>query len=208
MESLHHWSVFTAIAFFIAFTPGPGVILALANSLTYGPARAMISSLGNAAGLIVVAIATTAGLGAILIASSGAFFALKIAGAGYLIYLGIKQWFSKTSAFDDSVNIPGSASARHLFIKGAAVAMTNPKTIMFFMAFFPQFIQSGISYTGQVSVMIATLAVCTIIAHLIYVVLAHLLKPVLTAENKRKKINFIFGASFITLGLSLFTLRG
>lgn len=159
MDPIHHWPGFAAIAFFVALTPGPAVILALSNALTYGPARAMIGSLGNATGLIIVAVATTAGLGALLVASSSAFSALKIAGAGYLIYLGLKQWYSRESAFDRPADVRGPASARHLFIKGTLVAMTNPKTIIFFIAFLPQFIRSDISYTGQAGILVATFAV-------------------------------------------------
>lgn len=207
MDSLHHWLGFTAVAFFVALTPGPAVILALSNSLAYGPARAMIGSLGNATGLIVVAVATTVGLGALLVASSSAFLALKTAGAGYLIYLGLKQSFSKENTFNNPASVPRPASARSLFIKGSTVAMTNPKAIIFFIAFLPQFIRSGIPYTSQAGVLIVTFAACSVIAHIIYVALAQILKPVLTAANKRKKINCIFGASFIALGLSLFTLK-
>jgi threonine/homoserine/homoserine lactone efflux protein len=208
MDSIQHWLAFTALAFFVTLTPGPAVILALSNSLTYGPARAMIGSLGNAIGLIVVAVATTAGLGALLVASSNAFLMLKIAGAGYLIYLGIKQLWSKEDAFDDPARAPRSASVRQLFIKGISVAITNPKAILFFIAFLPQFIQPGLSYTGQASVLIMTFAGCSVCAHVIYVVLAQMLKPILTAANRRKKVNSLFGASFIALGLSLFMLKG
>lgn len=208
MDSIHHWLGFIAIALFVTLTPGPAVILALSNSLTYGPIRAMIGSLGNATGLVAVAITTTAGLGAILITSATAFLVLKLAGAGYLIYLGLKQWHSQGTAFDDVAQGPKGASAGKLFLKGVSVAITNPKAILFFIAFLPQFIQPGISHIGQAGVLIATFAGCSVVAHVFYVVLAQTLKPVLTGVSRRKSVNRVFGASFIALGVSLFTLKG
>ncbi|EPN21875.1 lysine exporter protein LysE/YggA, partial [Pseudomonas syringae pv. actinidiae ICMP 19070] len=100
MDSLQHWLSFAMIALVVTLTPGPAVVMALSNSMSHGPARAMIGSLGNALGLMVVATAVTAGLGAVLVASASAFLVLKLAGAGYLIFLGIKQWRNARSAFD------------------------------------------------------------------------------------------------------------
>jgi len=89
---LSNWLLFCGVALVVTFTPGPGVLLAISNSLAVGPRRAMVSSLGNAAGLIVISCVAMAGMGVVLAASALAFIALKVTGAAYLIYLGIKQW--------------------------------------------------------------------------------------------------------------------
>ncbi|MBI6721540.1 LysE family translocator [Pseudomonas syringae] len=196
------------IALFVTLTPGPAVIMALSNSITHGPARAMVGSLGNALGLIVVATAVTAGLGAVLVASASAFLVLKIAGAGYLVYLGIKQWRSARSAFDALANVPKAVSTGSLFIKGISVALTNPKAILFFIAFLPQFIQPGTFQVEQTGVLIVTFAGCSVVAHIFYVLLAQTLKHHLNSARRRQNVNRVFGASFIGLGLSLFTLKG
>ena len=98
--SLHDWFGFVVVSMVVTLSPGPGVIMALSNSLSHGPKRAMLGSLGNALGLLVVSTATSAGLGVLLQTSATAFLLLKVLGASYLIYLGIKQWKSRTSAFD------------------------------------------------------------------------------------------------------------
>jgi len=205
MESLQQWLSFAMIALFVTLTPGPAVIMALSNSITHGPARAMVGSLGNALGLIVVATAVTAGLGAILVASASAFLVLKIAGAGYL---GIKQWRSARSAFDALASVPKAVSTGGLFFKGISVALTNPKAILFFIAFLPQFIQPGTFQVEQTGVLIVTFAGCSVVAHVFYVLLAQTLKRHLNSARRRQNVNRVFGASFIGLGLSLFTLKG
>lgn len=208
MESLQQWLSFAMIALFVTLTPGPAVIMALSNSITHGPARAMVGSLGNALGLIVVATAVTAGLGAVLVASASAFLVLKIAGAGYLVYLGIKQWRSARSAFDALADVPKAVSTGSLFIKGISVALTNPKAILFFIAFLPQFIQPGTFQVEQTGVLIVTFAGCSVVAHIFYALLAQTLKRHLNSARRRQNVNRVFGASFIGLGLSLFTLKG
>ena len=94
-----NWLVFCGVALLVTFTPGPAVLLAISNSIAIGPRRAMICSLGNALGLFVVSAAAMAGMGVVLATSATAFMALKLAGAGYLIYLGFRQWRSRTVGF-------------------------------------------------------------------------------------------------------------
>ncbi|RMR15033.1 LysE family translocator [Pseudomonas syringae group genomosp. 3] len=208
MDSLQHWLSFAMIALVVTLTPGPAVVMALSNSMSHGPARAMIGSLGNALGLMVVATAVTAGLGAVLVASASAFLVLKLAGAGYLIFLGIKQWRNARSAFDALEAAPKAVSAGSLFFKGISVALTNPKAILFFIAFLPQFIQPGTFQVQQTGVLIVTFAGCSVVAHAFYVLLAQKLKRHLNTARRRKNVNRVFGASFIGLGFSLFTLKG
>jgi len=208
LVSLNDWLSFTFIAMLVTLTPGPAVIMALSNSISHGPWRAMIGSLGNALGLLVIASATSAGLGALLIASATAFLVLKIAGASYLIYLGIKQWRSRNRAFDNVQATSENLSGWKLFTKGFSVAITNPKAILFFAAFLPQFIQGGNSSMTYLSVLIFTFAGCAIAAHLFYALLAQTLKGYLSSPARAKALNRLFGASFMGLGVSLLTLRG
>ena len=209
MVSLNDWLSFTFIAMLVTLTPGPAVIMALSNSISHGPWRAMIGSLGNAIGLLLIASATSAGLGALLIASATAFLVLKVAGASYLIYLGIKQWRSRNRAFDNvQANSSENLSGWKLFTKGFSVAITNPKAILFFAAFLPQFIQGGDSSLSYLAVLIITFAGCSIVAHLFYALLAQTLKGYLATPARAKALNRLFGASFMGLGISLLTIRG
>lgn len=209
MISINDWLSFTFIAMLVTLTPGPAVIMALSNSISHGPWRAMIGSLGNALGLLIIASATSAGLGALLIASATAFLVLKVAGASYLIYLGVKQWRSRNHAFDNvKASTSESLSGWRLFTKGFSVAITNPKAILFFAAFLPQFIKGGDSSMTHLAVLITTFAGCAIAAHLFYALLAQTLKGYLSSPARAKALNRLFGASFMGLGISLLTIRG
>lgn len=209
MVSINDWLSFTFIALLVTLTPGPAVIMSLSNSVSHGPWRAMIGSLGNAIGLLIIASATSAGLGALLIASATAFLVLKVAGASYLIYLGVKQWRSRNRAFDNvQAASCESLSGWKLFSKGFSVAITNPKAILFFAAFLPQFIQGGDSSMTYLAVLIFTFAGCSIVAHLFYALLAQTLKGYLSSPGRAKVLNRLFGVSFIGLGVSLLTIRG
>ncbi|MEB0205160.1 LysE family translocator [Pseudomonas sp. CCC3.1] len=209
MVSINDWLSFTFIALIVTLTPGPAVIMSLSNSVSHGPWRAMIGSLGNAIGLLIIASATSAGLGALLIASATAFLVLKVAGASYLIYLGVKQWRSRNHAFDNVRSAPAvDVSAWKLFSKGFSVAITNPKAILFFAAFLPQFIQGGNSSLSYLTVLIFTFAGCSIVAHLFYALLAQTLKGYLSSPARAKALNRLFGVSFMGLGVSLLTIRG
>jgi threonine/homoserine/homoserine lactone efflux protein len=83
--SLSAWLLFCAMSLITAFTPGPAVLLAVSNAATLGMRRALVSSAGNAAGVLVVSATAMLGLGALLKTSAWAFGAVKVAGAAYLI---------------------------------------------------------------------------------------------------------------------------
>lgn len=168
----------------------------------------MLGSLGNAFGLLVVSTATSAGLGVLLQSSATAFLLLKVLGASYLIYLGIKQWKSRSSAFDQ-LEQPAKAIAsnRRLLLNGVTVALTNPKAILFFAAFLPQFMRTGHGAEGQLTLLVVTFALCSMLSHAFYVTLAQALKNQLAAPSRARLMNRLFGVSFMTLGASLFTVQ-
>ncbi|GAC1035658.1 LysE family translocator [Pseudomonas sp. No.117] len=205
---LHDWLGFVAVALLVTLTPGPGVIMALSNSVAYGPRRAMLGSIGNALGLLVISTATSAGLGVLLQASASAFLLLKVLGASYLIYLGFRQWQSRTSAFD-GLEQPArrTLSNRRLLFNGILVALTNPKAILFFAAFLPQFIRSGGDSHAQLGILVLTFAACSMLSHGCYVILARVLRRQLAAPSHARLMNRLFGASFVALGASLFTVQ-
>lgn len=167
---LSNWLLFCGVTLLVAFTPGPAVLLAVSNSMSVGPRRAMISSLGNATGLFMVSAAAMAGLGVVLSTSAHAFMVLKLAGAAYLIYLGIKQWRSQGSVFADLQGAAAAGSPRsswRLFGHGLTVALTNPKSILFFSALFPQFLTQDAPIATQFAVLTTTFAALGAVARLL-----------------------------------------
>jgi threonine/homoserine/homoserine lactone efflux protein len=206
-----NWLIFCGVTLLVAFTPGPAVLLAVSNSIAVGPRRAMISSLGNALGLFMVSAAAMAGLGVVLTTSAHAFMALKLAGAAYLIYLGVRQWRSRASVFSDLAAPAASGvapkAAWRLFGHGLTVALTNPKSILFFSALFPQFLTPDAPVFQQFAVLTATFAAVSVVSHAFYVLLARALKKQLGDPRRSRLFNRVSGCAFVLLGLSLLRLR-
>ena len=125
-------------------TPGPAILLAMRNGASQGVVASLWSTLGTMLGLLVISASAAWGLGLFLLASAHAMTALRVAGAVYLAYLGIRLLVQSRRAlpaeFDDDAPRPvhGFALAKEGFL----VATSNPKAILFFTAFFPQFIQA------------------------------------------------------------------
>ncbi len=209
---LSSWLGFVSVALFVTFTPGPAVLMAISNSLSVGPRRAMVGSIGNATGLLAVSAATTAGLGVLLSTSAQAFLVVKLLGACYLIWLGIKQWRQgarmAVAAGDAAAAEVAGLSRRALFLRGVMVALTNPKAILFFTALFPQFMNHPETALRDFVVLTVTFAACAVLAHAFYVVLARALRRGLASPTRVKLMNRTFGACFVALGVSLIGWRG
>ena len=192
MVTWSNWLVFCGVSLFMAFTPGPAVLLAVSNSVSVGPRRAMWGSLGNAVGVFLVSAVAMAGLGVVLSSSATAFMVLKLAGAAYLVYLGIRQWRSGANAFADTRR-PAEAAL--------------PPAILFFSALFPQFLTPGAPVTEQFFVLTATFAVFTVLSHAFYVLLARGMRHSFSDLRRVRLFNRIAGAAFVLLGLGLLRLR-
>jgi len=166
------WLVFLSVSLAAAFTPGPGVLMAIATAGTQGPARALYSSAGNAVGVFIVATTAVAGLGLVLKTSALAFGLLKIVGAAYLMYLGIHTWrrAARESAPASTVApAPLQASRRATFRAGLLVAVSNPKAILFFTAIFPQFMPPDRIDIVRFLMLTSAFIGCTLLSHLFYV---------------------------------------
>ncbi|MDM0026291.1 LysE family translocator [Variovorax saccharolyticus] len=205
-----NWLVFCGVSLFMAFTPGPAVLLAVSNSVSVGARRAMWGSLGNAVGVFLVSAVAMAGLGVLLSTSATAFMVLKLAGAAYLVYLGIRQWRSGTNAFADTRRSPDESAppaTLRLFGHGLTVALTNPKSILFFSALFPQFLTQGAPVAEQFFVLTATFAVFTVLSHAFYVLLARGMKHSFSDRRRVRLFNRVSGTAFVLLGLGMLRLR-
>jgi threonine/homoserine/homoserine lactone efflux protein len=206
-----NWLVFAGVSLFMAFTPGPAVLLAVSNSVSVGASRAMLGSVGNALGVFLVSAVAMAGLGVLLSTSAVAFMLLKVAGAAYLVYLGIKQWRNGANALGAASAANGESvpaqSATKLFFNGLTVAVTNPKSILFFTALFPQFLTPGAPALQQFFVLTTTFVVCTVLAHAFYVQVARGLKRVLADARRARLFSRVSGGAFVVLGLGLLRLQ-
>jgi threonine/homoserine/homoserine lactone efflux protein len=141
LMSLNLWLAYLAAVFVISGTPGPNMLLAMTHGIHHGLAPTFRSTMiGLLAGLAVILSVSLGGLGAVLLASSHAFELVKYIGAVYLIYLGIKTWRQADQGELRTEGRPDASGGWARFRIGVLVALSNPKAILFGVAFFPQFL--------------------------------------------------------------------
>jgi threonine/homoserine/homoserine lactone efflux protein len=134
--------VFAAAAVIFLVVPGPAVIYIVTRSIDQGRKAGLVSMLGIQAGGLVHVGAAAVGLSALLMTSAVAFSVVKYAGAAYLVFLGIRRLLTREEVPVDED--PAPRPLGRLFWQGAAVAILNPKTALFFLAFLPQFVDPSV----------------------------------------------------------------
>lgn len=133
------WLAYAGLCLLFAITPGPAVLLTAGQAIARGFAAGFAVILGTQLGNLVYFVISAAGLGAVLVASETAFTAIKYAGAAYLVYLGLRTiWNARAAA------LPAAEERvpvwRHPFAQGMLNQLANPKSILFWGALFPQFV--------------------------------------------------------------------
>ena len=169
--NLDTWLLFSSAALIVILIPGPLSLLMVSNSLNYGLRRSAPAFLGGVSASICLLSASALGLGALLLASEKLFSMLKVLGALYLFYLAYQSWQESREAAkpakadDQPLTAP---SRRSMFLKAFGLGASNPKDILFFAAFLPQFISAGQPMGNQLLVMIATWAALDLGCKLFY----------------------------------------
>lgn len=135
-------ATYAAAVLLLVFTPGPDMALFLGRTLSSGRAVGLAALAGTTAGLYVHTAFAAFGLSALLAASPTAFAALKWAGAAYLVFLAV-QTLRHGSAFELRASAPETVSLGRAFLTGLGVNVLNPKIVLFFVTFLPQFVAAG-----------------------------------------------------------------
>ncbi len=197
------WLLFAGASLIMGLIPGPGVTTIVGQALSRGRASALAAVAGAACGNAASMTLSLAGAGAILAASAQAFTLLKWIGAAYLIGLGLLTIFKTLErGAADVAPISGSRSFWGTF----AVTLLNPKTIIFFTAFVPQFITHGAPFWPQAALLIATFTAIVFATDAIYAIVASsasqaLRHPGFVLWTKRAGGGALIGAGLITATL-------
>jgi threonine/homoserine/homoserine lactone efflux protein len=197
--SLHTWWLFILMTFVVSATPGPNMLLVLSNSARFGLRGAMATMAGCMTSLLSMMSISAAGLGALLQMFPAVFDALRLAGAGYLAYLGIKSW--RSPVYDQPVDAPKvvepAVQPGALFRQGMMVAASNPKAILFAVAFLPQFINPQNPQLPQFAILLSTFAVIEMSWYFVYAVSGKSLAAYLERASVVRVFNRVTGGAFI-----------
>jgi homoserine/homoserine lactone efflux protein len=202
------WILYLAVVLLSTLSPGPAVVLSMSNAVSQGRRAAAYSSLGNIAGLFVLSGAAFLGIGAALQASNALFQGLKIAGAAYLIYLGIRKWRSDERPADSALLVVSPRGPHKLILQGWLLAVTNPKSLLFFSALLPQFVHTREPMLAQFLSLTITLMLASFAALMGYAALAVSARKSLTVGHRIKLLNRALGAVFVLLGLGMLRFQG
>ncbi len=148
------WLAFTAAAAVLLVIPGPTILLVVSYALGQGWRTALPMAAGVALGDFTAMTLSLLGLGALMAASATVFTLLKWAGAAYLVWLGVKLW--RAGASLDVAPRKDAASSLRMLGHAWLVTALNPKSLVFFVAFLPQFIDPKLAFLPQVSLCAAT----------------------------------------------------
>ncbi|MEO1238928.1 MAG: LysE family translocator [Pseudomonadota bacterium] len=201
------WFAFFGASAAVLLIPGPTVLLVLAYALGEGRRVAIPTALGVAAGDLIAMSLSLLGLGALVLASATAFVLLKWIGAAYLIWLGVKMIRSAGPATLGRLPVPGGVTPREAFSNAALVTALNPKSIAFFIAFVPQFIDTEVALLPQAGILIATFVILASINALAYALLAARLRGLIGRPAVLTWVTRAGGSVLIAMGLATATLR-
>lgn len=191
------WSIFIPACFALNCAPGPNNMLAFSNAARLGLVPALLGGLGRMPAFMLLIGVTIVGLGAVLAASATAFIIIKMLGAAYLIYVGIQFWRkARELAAARSLDSAIGTLMRRDFV----IAISNPKAIAVFTAFFPQFIDASQPAWSQLAAMGGVFLALEVAAVALYVVGGVLLGKMLKSERIFVHLNRLVGAVLIASG--------
>ena len=199
--SIQTWLAFVIASQLLFLIPGPTLLLVISYAISQGRSVALASVAGVALGDFIAMSTSLAGLGALVLASATLFQVIKWIGALYLIYLGIKIIRSASSAAASNIVEVGTESHARIFRHAAAVTALNPKSIVFFIAFVPQFIATDAPLLPQFSLLIATFVIMAALNAMAFALLADLLRSKITKPGVLAWLTRAGGGALVTMGV-------
>jgi threonine/homoserine/homoserine lactone efflux protein len=198
--TLHSWLIYVAAAVGLSLSPGPNGLLALTHGALHGRRKTLYTIVGGSFGFVTLVALSMFGIGALLQTSLVWLAVMKWLGGAYLVWLGIQVWRSPPIGID----LPRHARPRpgwSLFRQGALSALTNPKGLLFFAAFLPQFIDPARSLFVQFVIMAGTFAAIEFATEAFIASMAHRISPWLKRVGRR--FNQACGGVFVAIGVAL-----
>ncbi|EPL8093002.1 homoserine/homoserine lactone efflux protein [Morganella morganii] len=195
------WFAYLMTSVIVSLSPGAGAINSMTTSVNHGYRGAIAAIAGLQTGLMMLIILVGVGLGTLLSQSVLAFEILKWAGAAYLIWLGIRQW--RAAGTIELNTQAATLSRKKLYQNGVLVNISNPKSIVFLAALFPQFIMPHQPQLMQYLILGVTTVAADIIVMTGYAVLARQIAVFIKSPAQTRAMNKVFGSLFMLVGALL-----
>ncbi|AZQ52646.1 MULTISPECIES: LysE family translocator [Burkholderia] len=208
MFGITHFGFFVFAVFLLNITPGPDTAYIVGRSVAQGRGAGLMSAFGISAGCCVHALACAFGLTALLAASATAFTVIKLVGAAYLIYLGVRMIIAKQAAAPSGAEAAQAAAAkplRQLFMQGFWTNVLNPKVVLFFVSFFPQFVSADSPHKAWAFLTLGAVfvAMSTVWTSLVAWVAGSVTQRFSGKPGVKKWLDRTVGSAFVGLGLRL-----
>ncbi len=198
--SIEIWSAFVIASTVLLIIPGPTILTVISYSMSHGHRAKLPLVLAVALGDSTALVLSLLGLGTLLAQSAFWFQVVKWCGGLYLLYLGVK--LIKAGVKPSALSLTGqNKSKRKLFADTYLVTALNPKGIIFFIAFLPQFITPGSAVTYQLWILAVTFVVLATLNASLYAIFAGKARQMLSAPNTRRIFNFTGGSLLSIAGL-------
>lgn len=203
--SIQLYASFLLASLVLVYSPGPVNVLTMSQALHAGWRHALSCVWGGTCAVLLQLVFTALCLNSLLLIDAHALIVLRWAGALYLVYLGCKQWRSNSLAEPQS----GGGKQRGLFWRGFATSGFNPKTLLFFPSFFPQFIsvESSWSPDQQYLLLAASFALVFAVGVASMAMFSHRLRAILLKPVRVRAVNRVMGSLLVGMGALMATVR-
>jgi homoserine/homoserine lactone efflux protein len=199
--SLNTWLLYLVAAFGLSITPGPNSLLVLTHGALHGHRKTLFTVAGGATGFVALIALSMLGIGALLKASVHALLVLKLVGGAYLVWLGIQLWRAPPIHLRPEAGQAMRTRGSTMFRQGLLTAVSNPKALLFYGAFLPQFIDLARDLLTQFIIMATVFVAVEILVEYLLALLAHRVRPWL--ERAGRNFNRVCGGMFAAMGVAL-----
>ena len=198
------WVALVGAGTLISFTPGAGAINTMSNALNAGFRRSIWGILGQQAALLIHIVIVALGVGLLVASSPIAFNIIRYAGAAYLVYLGVRQFLAKPELDTERARALSDEPRWSMFRRGLWVNILNPKAIVFFLAFLPQFIRVDRPMPAQYLIVAATVVLIDVLVMWFFFAgTARSFQRFTRDARGQRVLNRVFGALFVGVGVLL-----
>jgi len=194
---------FLIVSFGVIVIPGPNVLVIVSTSILHGRIRGLQTVAGTSLAMLIQLIVVSVGTSSLVSMVSNSLSVLRWLGVSYLVYLGAKHLKQAVTVEAEQKEIRGTAT----FARGFVTSLTNPKTLLFFSAYLPQFVSVPQHYVAEISVLSLTFLVMAIVLDSCYAIFSDNLKKLVGDRLTKKFRNSVSGILYLGAGAWLATSR-